>query len=106
MKEIKAFIHRNRISDVVLALKHEGYQYISVVDVLGLMKALGAQAQQYSVDLGTKVVSEIKLELVCEDDQLDKAVDLIEQNAKTGDDVAGWIYVTAIEKSVKIGGSL
>ncbi len=105
MKEIKAFIHRNRISDVVTALKQENYRYISVVDVLGLMKALGTHGQQYSVELGTKVVSEIKLELVCEDDQVDHVVDIISANAKTGDDVAGWIYVTPVEMSVKITGS-
>ena len=30
MKEIKAFIHRNRISDVVHALKQAGHKYIGL----------------------------------------------------------------------------
>lgn len=82
MKEIKAFIHWNRISDVVYELKQAGYKYISVVDLLGLLKALSSQEQQYSVDLGTKVVSEIKLELVCEDHQLDDAIDIISRQGR------------------------
>ncbi|WCL52904.1 P-II family nitrogen regulator [Gimibacter soli] len=105
MKEIKAFIHRNRISDVVHELKQAGYKYISVVDVLGLLKALGSQEQQYSVDLGTKVVSEIKLELVCDDGQLDDAIDIISRQGRTGQKTGGWIYVTDVEQAIKIDGS-
>tara|TARA_R110002050_G_scaffold90831_1_gene190983 strand:+ start:316 stop:633 length:318 start_codon:yes stop_codon:yes gene_type:complete len=105
MKEIKAFVHRNRISDVVHELKQSGYKYISVVDVLGLLKALSSQEQQYSVDLGTKVVSEIKLELVCDDDQLDSAIDIICRQGRTGQKTAGWIYVTEVEQAIKIDGS-
>lgn len=105
MKEIKAFIHRNRISDVVHELKQAGYKYISVVDVLGLLKALSSQEQQYSIDLGTKVVSEMKLELVCDDHQLTHAIDIISQQGRTGQKTAGWIYVTEIEQAIKIDGA-
>tara|TARA_R110002096_G_scaffold234996_2_gene425117 strand:+ start:99 stop:416 length:318 start_codon:yes stop_codon:yes gene_type:complete len=104
MKEIKAFIHRNRISDVVHELKQAGYKYISVVDVLGLLKALSSQEQQYSVDLGTKVVSEIKLELVCDDHLLDHAIDIISRQGRTGQKTAGWIYVTEVMQTVRIDG--
>ena len=82
MKEIKAFIHRNRISDVVRALKQAGHKYISVVDVLGMLKALDDQEQQYSVEIGTKVISEIKLELVCDEQLVDAAIDIISVNAR------------------------
>jgi nitrogen regulatory protein P-II 1 len=105
MKEIKAFIHRNRISDVVHELKQAGYKYISVVDVLGLLKALDSQEQQYSVEIGDKVVSEVKLELVCDNEKLNQAIKIIVENARTGQKTAGWIYVTDIEQTIKIDGS-
>ena len=104
MKEIKAFIHRNRISDVVRALKQAGHKYISVVDVLGMLKALDDQEQQYSVEIGTKVISEIKLELVCDEQLVDAAIDIISVNARTGQKMAGWLYVTDIEKVIDIDG--
>ncbi|TNE64576.1 MAG: P-II family nitrogen regulator [Alphaproteobacteria bacterium] len=104
MKEIKAFIHRNRISDVVHDLKKAGYKYISVVDVLGLLKALNDKEQHYSVEIGDKVVSEVKLELVCDDHQLDVAVDIISRQGRTGQKTAGWIYVTEVEQAIKIDG--
>jgi len=102
MKEIKAFIHRNRVSDVVHELKQAGYEYISVIDVLGLLKAISSQEQQYSVDLGTKVVSEIKLELVCDDHQLDDAIDIISREGRTGQITAGWIYVTEVVQAIRV----
>lgn len=102
MKEIKAFIHRNRISDVVHELKQSGYKYISVVDVLGLLKALDDKEQHYSVEIGDKVLSEIKLELVCDDHQLDSAIDIICRQGRTGQKTAGWIYVTDVEQAIKI----
>ncbi|WP_262696040.1 P-II family nitrogen regulator [Kordiimonas aquimaris] len=105
MKEIKAFIHRNRISDVVHELKQTGYKYISVVDVLGLLKALDSQEQQYSVEIGDKVVAEVKLELVCDNEKLNQAIEIIVENARTGQKTAGWIYVTDIERTIMIDGS-
>lgn len=69
------------------------------------IKAFSSQEQQYSVDLGTKVVSEIKLELVCDDGQLDDAIDIISRKGRTGQKTAGWIYVTDVEQAIKIDGS-
>jgi nitrogen regulatory protein P-II 1 len=43
MKEIKAFIHRNRIADIVHALKAAEFGNISVIDVKGMLKALDSQ---------------------------------------------------------------
>lgn len=105
MKEIKAFIHRNRISDVIHALKKAGYKYISVVDVLGMLKALDSQEQQYSIEMGTKVISEVKLELVCEEQAVDAAIDIISEHARTGQKTAGWLYVIDIEQAFKIDDS-
>ena len=104
MKEIKAFIHRNRISDVVHQLREAGFRNISVVDVLGLLKALDSQEQVYSIEIGDQVIAEVKLELVCEDKQLDAALTIIRNEGRTGQENAGWIYVTEILKAIPITG--
>lgn len=36
MKQIKAFIHRNRVSDVLHALEAAGFDRVSLFDVKGL----------------------------------------------------------------------
>ena len=40
-REVKAFIHRNRVADVVNALNRANFHNISVVDVQGILKTIG-----------------------------------------------------------------
>ena len=103
VREIKAYISRNRIADVVNALYNAGFKNLSVIDVEGLLKALDSREQRYSVEIGRKVITEVKLEMVCEDEtRTAEAVDLIRSHAKTGQPSAGWIYVTKIQSAVEI----
>ncbi|MDT8321385.1 MAG: P-II family nitrogen regulator [Xanthomonadales bacterium] len=103
IREVKAFIHRNRIADVVGALYQAGYRDLTVIDVQGLLKALDTKEQRYSVEIGQKVITEVKLELVCEGEQRTaKAVELIREHARTGQDHAGWIYVTGLIERTEI----
>ncbi len=102
-REIKAFIHRNRVADVVNALSNAGFSRLTVIDVEGLLKALDSREQHYSVQIGQKVVTEVKLELVCENEtQTAEAIELIREHGKTGQRSAGWIYVSEIQSSVEI----
>lgn len=103
MKEIKAFIHRNRIADVVHALAAAGFRNLSVIDVKGMLRALDPKEQDYSIEIGEQVITEVKLELVCGDDaRLAEAIRLIRANARTGQPEAGWIYVTELADAVPI----
>ncbi len=102
-REVKAFIHRNRVADVVDALNNAGFRNITVVDVEGILKALSDKEQDYSVEIGRKVLKEVKLELVCDnDDRTAVAVDIIRQHAKTGQPSAGWIFITEIQSVFEI----
>lgn len=104
-REVKAFIHRNRVADVVNALNKAGFHKISVVDVQGLLKALSSQEQHYSVEIGQKVVKEVKLEVVCDNEtRTAEAVAAIRENARTGQPSAGWIFITEIQSAIEITG--
>ena len=104
MKEIKAFIHRSRVADVVRALEKAGYRNVSLIDFKGMLKALDDKEQEYSVEIHEKVIAEVKLELVCEDDKRTaEAAWIIQEKADTGHPEAGWIYVSEILKALPIG---
>ena len=45
MKQIKAFVHRNRVSDLIHALEAGGFKRLSLFDVKGLLRALSAREQ-------------------------------------------------------------
>jgi len=102
LKEIKAFLHRNRVADVVHALTAAGFRNISLIDVKGMLKAIDQQEQEYSIEFGEMVITEVKLELVCDSDEVDQAVVLIRKNGGTGRSNGGWVYVTSIEASYPI----
>ncbi len=106
MKEIKAFVHRNRIADVLHALKHAGLCKdncnISVVDVKGMLAALDNSERDYSLELGGTIITEVKLELVVADDKTDAIVKIICEQARTGQASAGWVFVNEIQEAYKI----
>lgn len=113
MKEIKAYIHNHRIADVIHALKESGQcnanagtgcRNLSVISVQSLLKAVDAKEQHYSIDLAEAVINESKLELICEDDQVDELVDIIGRAARTGQAEAGWIYVSDIIQAIPVAG--
>ncbi len=102
MKEIKAYIHRTRIGDVVYALKRAGFTNISIVDVKGMLNALNSREEEYSIEIGNKVITEVKLELVCASASVDEAVSIVRTNGRTGRPNAGWIYVSSIDAYYEI----
>ena len=109
MKEIKAFIHQNRAADVVHALHSSGFCStgcnLSLTDVAGTLKSLGSKERSFSVEFGESLINEVKMELVCEDDQVDNAIELIRDHARTGQAISGWIYVSDITNSYRIESS-
>lgn len=103
MKEIKAYIHRNRVADVVRALSHAGFSNISIVDVKGLLDALDSREQDFSIEIGAMVITEVKVELVCHDENsAAEAVRIISDKGRTGQAEAGWIYITNLQAALQI----
>lgn len=103
MKEIKAYIHRHRVADVIRALKDAGFRNLSFIDVRGMMRAINEQEQEDFVGLAEKITTEVKLELVCDDEQRTaQAVNIIRENARTGRPDAGWIYISEITAALSI----
>lgn len=110
MKEIKAYVHRSRIADVIAALKasaawstvDSGEHNLTAYMVKGSLLALDDAERHYSLDLGDEVVNEYKLELHCEGGHVDELVEIIRTSAHTGQTSSGWIYVTDIVQAVPI----
>lgn len=111
MKEIKAYVHRDRIVDVIAAIKNcpawggdrGGRRHnLAVYVVKGSLVPLDSAERHYVMDLGDEVVNEYKLELLCEDDEVDALVAALHEAARTGQAVAGWIVVTDIVRAMPV----
>lgn len=113
MKEIRAFIHDHRVAGVIEALSERGFldldnprrcRNLNIANTQSLLSAVDTQEQHYSMKLGRPVINEAKLELLCEDEQTDELVALIAAAAQTGQDEAGWVYVTDVITAVQVKG--
>lgn len=110
MKEIKAYIHRNRVADVISALKSSsawtstgsGEHNLTAYMVKGSLVPLDAGERHYSLDLGDEVVNEYKLELHCNDTHVDELVAIIRAAGRTGQVNSGWIYVIDVANALPI----
>ena len=70
MKQISAFVHHVRTALVIEALRDAGYKNITLLDVKGTLKPLSEAEQGYSTEAGL-VISEARISLVCDDDQVE-----------------------------------
>ncbi len=105
MKRITALLHPNRIGEVVHALAGAGHRRLSVVHGQGLLQALSAREQTYSVELGELITPQIQLDVYCADDELPTVMDLIQRNGRTGQATSGWLFISSIDHAHAIDGN-
>ncbi|NLP59213.1 P-II family nitrogen regulator [Lutibacter sp. B1] len=109
MKEIKAFIKPNRIQRVIEALSDNGFESmtLSQAEGTGAFKAKGARP---SLDFHITDSRVVKIELVCQNEEAQAAIEIILANGKTEEpaDGDGIIYLSDIEDAfqIKTGDSL
>ncbi len=112
MKEIKAYVHRHCVADVIEAIKttkawtiHQGgsgQHHLAVMSVQGTLQPLDNAERHYPINLGMEVVHEFLLALHCDDECVDELVDAIRASGKTGQRNAGWIFVTNVVTAQEI----
>jgi nitrogen regulatory protein P-II 1 len=103
MKELKAYIRERRLTEVVRALRTAGATAITVVKTV----PMGAEVEPEYVDVSRAVPVEhftpmLKLELVCDDRHADQYIDIIRDEARTGERGDGVVFVSAVEDAVRI----
>jgi nitrogen regulatory protein P-II 1 len=108
MREIKAFIHAHRVSDVLQALKEvevQGSQIsnFAVFPVQALLHDTELKEARYSVNFGETVINEFKIEILCHEEAVANLVEVIQRVGHTGDHEEGWIIVTDVLSVVPVG---
>lgn len=104
MKQIKAYIHHVRTNAVVEALVDAGYRNITLLDVKGTLQPLSDDERNYSSEGGGLLIGEARLELVCEDRDVDEVTAIIRTRGRIGAQISGWVFVSAIEQMLPIVG--
>ena len=102
MKKIEAIIRPEKLNPVKSALEEIGVMGMTVHEVHGRGEQKGLEfthrAGKYRVDLLAKT----KIEIVISDDDVDKVVQKIMETARTGEIGDGKIFISPIEKVIRI----
>src|SRR3954451_688480 len=102
MKKIEAIIKPFKLDDVREALSAAGVPGMTVTEVKGFGRQKGHtelyRVAEYVVDFLPKV----KIEVVCSDDLVERAVEAIQQAARTGRIGDGKIFISEIQEVIRI----
>merc|ERR1711907_190814 len=102
VKKIEAIIKPFKLDEVKEALHEVGIQGITVLEAKGFGRQKGHTELYRGAEYVVDFLPKVKIEIVVDDDLLDPAVECIEESTKTGRVGDGKIFVSSIEKAIRI----
>lgn len=102
MKKIEAIIKPFKLDEVKEALNDLGLKGLTVTEAKGFGRQKGHTELYRGAEYVVDFLPKVKIEVVLEDGQVDRAIEAIEQAAKTGRIGDGKIFVSTIDEVVRI----
>jgi nitrogen regulatory protein P-II 1 len=102
MKKIEAIIKPFKLDEVKDALHEVGVKGLTVTEAKGFGRQRGHTELYRGAEYVVDFLPKVKIEVVLEDDQVDRAVEAIMQAARTGRIGDGKIFVNPIEEVIRI----
>lgn len=101
MKEIKAFVKPFKVNDILNLLLQAGYPNttVSLAEGTGKFQSDDSTLSTHFSITDSKVA---KIEIVCNDRDVDQIVNIISVKGRTGNPGDGLIYVSDIEKVIRV----
>jgi nitrogen regulatory protein P-II 1 len=102
VKKIEAVIKPFKLDEVKDALHEVGLQGITVVEAKGFGRQKGHTELYRGAEYVVDFLPKVKIELVCADNIVERAVEAIVNAARTGRIGDGKIFVTHVEEAIRI----
>ncbi len=102
MKKVEAIIKPFKLDEVKEALHEVGIKEITVTEAKGFGRQKGHTELYRGAEYVVDFLPKVKLEIVMEDNLVERAVEAIQQAAHTGRIGDGKIFVTSIDEAVRI----
>jgi len=102
MKKIEAIIKPFKLDEVKEALQGVGIQGITVTEAKGFGRQKGHTELYRGAEYVVDFLPKVKLEIVVGDDLVEKAVEAIQNAARTGRIGDGKIFISTIEQAIRI----
>ena len=102
MKMVTAVVKPFKLDEVREALSAIGVQGITVTEVKGFGRQKGHTELYRGAEYVVDFLPKVKIELIIEDEMVEKAVEAIRTSAQTGRIGDGKIFVYSIEQAIRI----
>jgi len=102
MKKIEAIIKPFKLDDVKDALTEAGITGMTVSDVKGYGRQQGHSELYRGAEYVVDFLPKVKIDLIVEQSQVDEIIKLISKSATTGKIGDGKIFVSPVEKVIRI----
>ena len=102
MKKIEAVIKPFKLDEVKEALHEVGLQGITVVEAKGFGRQKGHTELYRGAEYVVDFLPKVKIEVICDDDMVARAVEAITNAARTGRIGDGKIFIIPVEDAVRI----
>jgi nitrogen regulatory protein P-II 1 len=102
MKKVECIIRPIKLAEVQKALTGAGVLGITVTDVTGSGRQKGFTEQYRVSEVTVNLLPKVKLEVVVNDEDVEKIVDIIVRTTQTGEIGDGKIFVIPVDEVVRI----
>ncbi len=102
MKKIEAIIKPFKLDEVKTALTEIGIHGLTVLEAKGFGRQKGHTETYRGSEYTLEFIPKVKIEVVVDNDQLDKALEAIINTAKTGKIGDGKIFVSSLDEVIRI----
>ena len=102
MKKIEAIVKPFKLDEVKEALQEVGLQGITVTEAKGFGRQKGHTELYRGAEYVVDFLPKVKVEVVVEDELVERALEAIEAAARTGRIGDGKIFVLPVEQAVRI----
>lgn len=102
MKKIEAIIRPHKLDEIQKALQESGFGGLTVLEARGYGRQKGHKEIYRGSEYNIEFVPKLKIEIICKDEEAEKAIDLIIAHAKTGEVGDGKIFILQVEQAIRI----
>ncbi len=102
MKKIEAIIKPFKLDEVKEALQEVGLQGITVTEAKGFGRQKGHTELYRGAEYVVDFLPKVKVEVVLDDNLVERAIEAIQQAAHTGRIGDGKIFVSGIDEAIRI----
>jgi nitrogen regulatory protein P-II 1 len=102
LKKVEAIVRPFKLDEVKIALVNAGVVGMTVSEVRGFGRQKGQTERYRGSEYTVEFLQKLKIEIVVDDEQVDMVVGKIVEAARTGEIGDGKIFVSPVEKIIRI----